>query len=303
VRGYVTHVCFTCLFVCHSVVTGLIVEAKGTKSAIEDAHAAVESSLEMSRAAPHAPAPVNSFDGDLFGFDEPAPAPAPEPLRAPAQSYSSAYSEDEEEEVQLPMGVPSSQSEQPMGISSMQSNNSEDYGHRPSEDYGMAPLPGPPPGGPYEFSPPANSPSHLRTTSSASAGAFDSEAIMGGAPTPLPTEAAEPPSYGGASEASSYYGHDKGGPTPTNENIAELKRKAKEAEDLASDAEESRRQVMAQVNELRRVSDEAEALSRQNATSPKDEKKKKGFLGRGKNKKDIVSLMSSVILTNVLVPE
>jgi hypothetical protein len=282
--------------VCHSVVTGLIVEAKGTKSAIEDAHAAVESSLEMSRAPPPAPAPVNSFDGDLFGFDEPAPAPAPapEPLRAPVQSYSSAYSEEEEEE--HPMGVPSMQSEQPMGVPSMQSNPSEDYGHRPSEDYGMAPLPG-------QFSPPANSPSHLRTTSSASAGAFDSEAIMGGAPTPLPTEAAEPPSYGGPAETSSYYGQDKGGPTPTNENIAELKRKAKEAEDLASDAEESRRQVMAQVNELRRVSDEAEALSRQNATSPTAGKPKKGFLGRGKNKKDIVSLMSSVILTNVLATE
>jgi hypothetical protein len=283
------------------VVTGLIVEAKGTKNAIEEAHAAVESSLEMSRALPPAPAPVNSFDGDLFGFDEPAPAPAPapEPLRAPVQSYSSAYSEEEEEE-EHPMGVPSMQSEQPMGVPSMQSNPSEDYGHRPSEDYGMAPLPG-------QFSPPrfANSPTHLRTTSSASAGAFDSEAIMGGAPTPLPTQAAVPPSYGGPAEASerSYYGHDKGGPTPTNENIAELKRKAKEAEDLARDAEESRRQVMAQVNELRRVSDEAEALSRQNATSPTGAKPRKGFMGRGKNKKDIVSLMNGVIWTNVRFTE
>jgi hypothetical protein len=280
-----------CLFVCHSMVTGLIVEAKGTQNAIEEAHAAVESALEMSNAP--APAHVNSFDGDLFGFDEPAPAPAPAaPLRAPAQSYSSAYSEEEDEQ------------QQPMGVTSMLSGNSEDYGHRPSEDYGMAPLPGPPPGGPYEISPPASSPSHLRSPSSASAGAFDNEAIMGGGPAPLPTEAAEPPSYGAAETSErSYYGHDKGGPTPTNESIAELKRKAKEAEDLASDAEESRRQVMAQVNELRRVSDEAEALSRQHATSP-TAKARKGFMGRGKkNKKDEVCLMSSVILSNVLATE
>jgi hypothetical protein len=286
-------------FLCHSVVSDLIVEATESKDAIEEAHAAVENALETSRAAP-APAPANSFDGDLFGFDAPAPAPMPapaahEPLQAPTQSYSSAYAE---EEVPAPVNAPlrgptqsyaSSYGEeeehhqQPMGVPSMQSNQ--------SEDYGMAPLPGPAPGGAYEqYNAPASSPKHQRVVSEAG---FDSESIMGGIPTPLPMEAAEPPNY---------HGQNEGGPTPTNEDISELKRKAKDAEDLANDAEESRRQVMAQVDELRKVSDAAEAVARQNASSPPDKKTRKGFMGRGK-KKDVVCLMCCVILTNELTTE
>jgi hypothetical protein len=301
----------------HSVVSDLIVEATESKDAIEEAHAAVDNALETSRAAPApAPAPVNHFDGDLFGFDAPAPAPVPapvahEPLQAPTQSYTSSYSQ---EEVPAPVNAPlrgptqsyaSSYGEseehhqQPMGVPSMQSNQ--------SEDYGMAPLPGPAPGGSYEqYSAPVSPPKHQRNVSEAG---FDSESIMGGIPTPLPTEAAEPPSHydrnegsGAVSSERSYYGKGEGGPTPTPEDISELKRKAKDAEDLANDAEESRRQVMAQVDELRKVSDAAEAIVRQNASSPPDKKARKGFMGRGK-KKEEVCLMSCVILTNVLATE
>jgi hypothetical protein len=291
------------------VVSGLIVEATGTKNAIEEAHAAVESSLETARAPPPAPAPAtsNGFDGDLFGFDAPAPAPMPPPtpLRAPTLSYSSTYSAEDPE---------------PQAVPSMLSNHSEEYGAAPLP--GPAPggshgysAPGPAPGGSYEYSAPEPAPSHQRTVSAVSTSYDDNDmgAPMGGAPTPLPTEAAEPPSYyhqseGGSTGAaeSSYYGQNAGGPTPTVENIAEMRRKAKEAEDLAKDAEESRRQVMAQVNELRRVSDEAEAVARQNATSPQGTKQRKGFMGGGgkkKKKADAVCLMSCVIVTTVLATE
>jgi len=70
------------------------------------------------------------------------------------------------------------------------------------------------------------------------------------------------------------------------ESIGALKEKLKEAESIARDAEESRRQVVAQTEELRRIADEAEAKSRQHADIPEGGKKKK-FLGRGK-KKDAV---------------
>jgi hypothetical protein len=272
------------------MVSDLISEAAATKSAIEEAHVAVENGLEASRSAPPAPAPSNAFDGDLFGFDAPAPAPAPlqapvqsytapAPLRAPTQSYSSSYSAEPLAHTQ---SYASSHSAEPhLGAPSMESTH--------SHDYDPAPLPGPAPGESYEFAPHGSTPSHQRTMSAVSVG-FDSEAIMGGAPAPLPTGPVEP----------SHYDQNDDGPTPTVENIGELKRKAKEAEDLARDAEESRRQVMAQVNELRRVSDEAEVLARQHATD--GEVKKKGFMGRGK-KKDAVCLLSSVVFTNVLATE
>jgi septal ring factor EnvC (AmiA/AmiB activator) len=72
--------------------------------------------------------------------------------------------------------------------------------------------------------------------------------------------------------------------TPSIGDVNELRRRAKEAEDVARDAEESRQQVAAQVEELRRVADEAEAEARKHLAGGDGKKKKVGMLGRGKKR-------------------
>ena len=73
---------------------------------------------------------------------------------------------------------------------------------------------------------------------------------------------------------------------PSPEEISELKNKMREADSVARDAEESRRQLVAQMDEMRRLADEAERKARAHLRD--SETKKKGLLGRGK-KKDAVS--------------
>jgi hypothetical protein len=81
-----------------------------------------------------------------------------------------------------------------------------------------------------------------------------------------------------------------------DEDVDELRKKAKsatdalrEAENVAKDAEDSKKQLMAQADELRRIADEAEKKARDMASNAAG--KKKGLLGRGQ-KKDIVSCES-----------
>lgn len=72
--------------------------------------------------------------------------------------------------------------------------------------------------------------------------------------------------------------------------IEELKAKHREAENVARDAEESRRQIVAQTDELRRLADEAEKNLREYSKETDDKKKKKGMFGSGgRKKKDAVS--------------
>ena len=66
----------------------MIGEAEATKDAIESAYQGLEESIHA--AQPAAPAPVPSYEADLFGFNAPAPAPAsqaaasaPAPVPAP----------------------------------------------------------------------------------------------------------------------------------------------------------------------------------------------------------------------------
>jgi hypothetical protein len=202
--------------------------------------------------------PSNGFDGDLFGFDSPAPAPAPMMIPLPVSAPATQQSYSYDS-VEAPDDYPS---QQPMGT------DSYDYS-APTPALGMY-----------------GAPTHQRTASAVSVG-FDSEAIMGGAYEPN-KEVHAPESYGSYDNSS----------TPTVENIAELQRKAKEAGDLARDAEESRRQVMAQVNELRRVADEAEEKARTQQTGA--DGKRKGFMGRGK-KKEAVSKSSHALSRRIVV--
>ena len=234
---------------------------------MDDAYNGIEHANEAARAQPApAPAPLpapsgsGSFDGDFFSFDA-APAPAP----APTVPEPTPRAPDANQKPVL---------QQPP----LQQHDVHSYGAEPSHDV-------------HRQDDTANAAEaqfgHNRVDSTGS-GYMEGEGIMGGAPAPLPSDAgpvATPlhPSGGAAS-------HD-GSPPPTMESIAALKEKLKEAEDVARDAEESRRQIAAQTDELRRLADEAESKSREHAAVPEGGKKKgKGFLGRGK-KKDAVRKM------------
>ena len=121
--------------------------------------------------------------------------------------------------------------------------------------------------------------------------------VMGSGPAfQIPTPSSMfPQSYG-----SSGYGSSIGAPSTYDsipqatslKEVEDLKSKSKEADDLARDAEASRKQLVAQLEELRKLADEAESKVRAAADKPV---KKKGILGRGgppkKDQKEIDRLM------------
>lgn len=237
------------------------------KAALDEATAGVEAVAEASKAQAAAPAP-SAFEGDLFGFDS---GPANAPLPSQQESYEQPPT-IEQTHTQSFSSEPGAGVHRP---TPQYHNDGDAAGHAhqyQNESGGM--------GGFYESG-------HHRIESTGS-GYMDGEGIMGGGPTPLPAEhstATVPQySYGGAPTG----GYDHGS---AMQNIDELKAKLKEAESVARDAEESRRQLTAQAAELRRVADEAEVKARQSAP-PADGKKKpssmKGLLGRGKKKHDAV---------------
>lgn len=271
-----THACVL-LYLLRSVINDLIGEAAATKNAIDEANEGVESSIEASNAVPVA---SSGFDGDLFGFDAAAnaplpsmqaaaPAPAPMDVPAPVVVQSVSFdSGDPQTQSKSIASVDSYPTQQPVIAMAAPAQTTYDYS-------------APAPAAPMDMY--GTSATHQRTASAVSVG-FDSEAIMGGAPGPLPSPSTFDAPQGPAASVGTYGASDSD-PTPTVENVAELKRKAKEAEDLARDAEESRRQVMAQVDELRRVADEAESNSRK--ALEEGDGKRKGFRGRGKKKEAV----------------
>jgi hypothetical protein len=237
----------------------LISEARATKDALDDAYQGIEKLNEASRAAP-APAPAVNYDSDLFGFDV-SSAPIPQQQQA---STANPYGAAAAAATAAPQPAPR-----------VSTDKSYDDDHRNGQDNALS------------FGSDANSSNvkqnihrsnayqsydssaagyGLGTTSS---GYMEGEGIMGGAPTPLPTE----PSYGSAG-----YGN---GAVPTAAEIADLKKKLKEAQDVAREAEESKKQVVAHADELRRIADEAEDTARKYQNQP-ESIKKKGLFGKKK---------------------
>jgi len=234
-------------FFLSSVFTDLIAEANATKDALDDAYNGIEEANEVARShPPPAPAPAPASSFDGDFFSFDA---APAPLPQPAAQETLPAQEHQ----------PSYGAEQP---------SNDNHGQAEGSNAPDAHLAG-----------------HHRIESTGS-GYAEGEGIMGGAPTPLPSDPG--PTFSSiqhqlpAGDASGQVGASP----PSMESIATLKEKLKEAEDVARDAEESRRQIAAQTDELRRVADEADAKSRTHLSQP--ESKKKGFLGRGKHKKDAV---------------
>ena len=138
-------------------------------------------------------------------------------------------------------------------------------------------MPAPPPAAPGMFDGGGYTPGHERNTSNMSG--FGE--VMGSGPglgmDNLPP-VGESMMYGSAE-------------IPSSLSMAEvevMKTKSKEADDVARDADESLRQLNAQLDEMRRLADEAETKVRDASSKPV---KKKGLLKRGgaQIKKDAVS--------------
>ena len=111
--------------------------------------------------------------------------------------------------------------------------------------------------------------------------------VMGSSPSlqpPLPTIPQYDSGFGSSMGAPTY---DSIPHVTSLKEVEDLKAKSKEADDVAKDAEASRRQLVAQLEELRKLADEAESKVRAASEKPI---KKKGILGRGgtTQKKDAV---------------
>lgn len=234
--------------------TDLISEANETVTAMAQAQEGVEDAIRAANTAgvPQPPAP----EGDFFDFGA---APAALPTEAPA--IASVPSQDSGpasvfDQAQAPAPAPEQSFGQPIPV--------------PEPSYSQAPAP--PPGPSVVPSPDIPRPHAARNASAVSVG-FDQDMIMGaggsvtGPPVPAPAPAAVTNGL------------------PTMGQVNELKSKAREAQDVAQDAEESRRALSAQLDELRRVADEAEDQARKHATGKDTDKKKRGRFSRGGSKK------------------
>jgi hypothetical protein len=232
----------------YSVLTDLISEARATKDALDDAYQGIEKLNEATRKAP-APAPAANFDSDLFGFDASA-APTPQQQT----QFGGASAADAAPQVSRDRSFDDHHQGQG-NVPSFGSDSNKQNIHR-SNAYQSYDSSAGASGGGYG----------LGTVSS---GYMEGEGIMGGAPTPLPSDAP----YGNL-------GYSNGG-VPSAAEIADLKKKLKEAQDVAREAEESKRQVVAQADELRRLADEAEDTARKYQNQP-ESIKKKGLFGKKK---------------------
>ena len=265
----------------HRVVKDLIAEAAATKQAIESAVDGIETYMNEEAKAPPAPAPV--AEEDLFGFGPPpgqgslpsSSQSLPPPVANTPDPYASGNSYVSEPPPAL-LSEPAPAPE-PAVVETV------DSGYSIPEPEGMASPPEPTLSLYHAPPPPTSSqpPAHRRDNS-----AFGSDFVMGGTALPSAPYAAAPaplPAYDENDHDHLVMGSPSMGSVKSVQEIDELKMKAKEAEDLARDAQEGTRQKQAQVNELRRLADEANAEARKLADQGK-EPKKKGFMGRKKGK-------------------
>jgi hypothetical protein len=248
-----------CCCCCCSVITDLIAEANATKLAIDEVTEGIEG-LAVQHPAPPPPAQTNAFEGDLFGFGAPMAAQTQhrsQPvLPSPPRHAPSPSVHSVPEESSYMHSEPVAQTTASVHEQPQSSHDMYSIGHRKTE--------------------------------STASGFGD---IMGGVPIPSYTFST------GSTEADvNSYGGGPSSPTeqvPSAEEISELKSKLREAENVSHDAEESRRQLAAQRDELRRVADEAEKNLRAHAKATEGKKKK--VFGGGK-KKDVVRCAGAFLL-------
>lgn len=222
----------------YRVLKDLIDDATATKQAIDEAYESIENANEVVRVAPSLP---------------PAPAVTDEadlfggwgddaPVHAPLPSASTNYSEGESTNASQPYN-----SSQPPAPS---------YAHNTQPP---APARDMYSGGGYTGD------GHGSMT-----GGFGE--VMGSGP------ALQQQGFASTDASSGAPTFDSLPHAPSMKEVEDLKSKSKEADDVAREAEASRRQLVAQLEELRRVADEAESKARAATEKPT---KKKGILGRG----------------------
>ena len=291
---------FNCLpLICvpfHRVLHDLISDATVTKQAIDEAHESIENAnVVLARSAPvgslsttgapstfqSAPAPAIAEE-DLFGGwgnENSGAVNAPLPAFGSGTFSSAAASSVDESQPSTYNNNPpqvQSESKQPAMSSPM-----------PSYSYNPNPEPTPPAmttnmynGGGYTGG--SGMGGHSRDLSG-----NDFGEVMGSSPShqpPLPTIHQYDSGFGSSMGAQTY---DSIPHVTSIKEVEDLKAKSKEADDVAKEAEASRRQIVAQLDELRKLADEAESKVRAASDKPT---KKKGILGRGgaAQKKDVV---------------
>jgi hypothetical protein len=256
-------------FAC-SVLADLISDATATKVAIDEAYEGIEKVNEQIRqVAPQPPAPVAESDF-LGGWGDDIAGQPPLPTIASSGTYGSGESTDDRNPV-----AEESASQQPQ----LQLNNANSLQPNPSS---------------YSY----NTDSALSSTSAPATDMYSgggytldrgvlqretSEGfgeVMGGGSTPLPQQPSGFTSGGTSMSATSTF--DSIPVAVSMKDVEDLKSKSKEADDVAKEAEASRRQLVAQLEELRKVADEAESKARAATDKPA---KKKGLLGRGGTQK------------------
>jgi len=231
------------------VIADLIAEASATRDAIDEAYKGIENANQTVHEVMTPPAPA-AFEGDLFGFDQ---APAPNPAAAAAQNSG------ENQPRVADTAAPSFASSE----DHYSSDGPPQYQHQAPAQAPAAPA--------YQQESYGSAGGHNRSSSVASA--FDG--MMGGEPVALPKETPQQPTF-------IYNAQSNVAPAPSLQNIEEMKRKLKEAEDVARDSADSAAQVRARANELKQEADEAEA--RLEAHNKQFEGKKKGLFGGGGKK-------------------
>jgi hypothetical protein len=250
-----------------SVIRDLIAETTATKDAINEAVEGIDQSIVAynSMASP----PKGSSDnntGDLFGFDAAVPSVPSRDSTSDDfddRSYNALY--NHAQPPPLPVAATTTTTMYHMDPNPA----SVGGGFEGAGIMGGAPMLGVPPSATNHDSSNNNDRSRTTTTDSAAA-----------APT-----------------LSFPYNSNSIQSVLSSEEIEDLKSRSREADNVARDAAETKRQLVAQMDELRRVADQAESLVRQYHKGMQDAsaKKKKGmFGGGGKNKKDAVRTMPSV---------
>lgn len=249
-------------FIC-SVMKDLIAEAEATRIAIDEATAGVESTIAFTSKRAASPPPVQE---DLFSF---GPTPG-----QPILSQTPVRSNHHDQHIPTPdpidLGDQSTELSAPAQFApEVETPTRNTYG----KNFGQP-------------SRPAAIQSVDRGFSTGSNFGFGPDAVMGAGSLPTPG-----PSFAFSAAES----HDRVAGSESFDDVIRsvasvgeidaMKMKAKEAEDIARDAEESSRQALAQVNELRRLADEAEKEARKHSAEEEDGKKKKKGWGRGGAKK------------------
>jgi len=291
-----------------SMLNGLVQEETATRDALAEANQGLETALAVSGSAAAAapveysapqPAPAPVANDDVFGFSAAAQAPplgedqsqgsGPVPLSEPQVAAPPVESQPSSEL----MGPPSGE------IVTQQQPSSEMLAapppaQQPAMDaFGAPAATSPAPsadvafsGGPFAGVPqpvanadPAQASGHNRNMSTASAFGFgDDAAILGSGPSPFPpAEQTMAPQASPVAPAA---------PAVDQNALAEQRRKAKEADDLARQAEQASRSQMERVHQLRQEAEAAQAQAQRRQAEVEGKKKKKGMFGGGKQKKE-----------------